>query len=62
MIAWFLRMMVMVLLIPAAALAQDNGPQARPINNRDKWLPRSVPTSDDVLRIPVPADFNAPKG
>ena len=46
---------------PAAA-AQDGGPEARPIYNRDQWLPPSVPTSDDVLRIPVPADFNAPKG
>jgi imidazolonepropionase-like amidohydrolase len=44
------------------AVAQDSGPEARPIYNRDQWLPKSVPTSDDVLRIPVPADHNAPKG
>lgn len=62
MMRWFLRLTWTVLLIPAIVFAQDRGPQARPINNRDQWLPRSVPTSDDVLRIPVPADFNAPKG
>lgn len=55
------------LLLGAAAItspvaAQDTGPEARPIYNRDQWLPPSVPTSDDVLRIPVPADYNAPKG
>ena len=60
--AGFLRLMWVVLLIPAAVVAQDAGPQSRPIYNRDQWLPRSVPTSDDGLRIPVPADFNAPKG
>jgi len=54
-------------LIAAAAMtspsaAQDGGPEARPIYDRDQWLPPSVPTSDDVLRIPAPADFNAPKG
>jgi imidazolonepropionase-like amidohydrolase len=62
MMRWFFRLTWLVLLIPALVSAQDRGPQARPINNRDQWLPGSVPTSDDVLRIPVPADFNAPKG
>jgi len=46
----------------AVAVAQDGGPEARPIYNRDKWLPKSVPTTDDGLRLPVPADHNAPKG
>ncbi|WP_447761526.1 amidohydrolase family protein [Sphingopyxis panaciterrae] len=49
-------------VIASPAAAQDGGPEARPIYNRDQWLPKSVPTSDDVLRIPVPADYNAPKG
>ncbi|ALJ14770.1 amidohydrolase family protein [Sphingopyxis macrogoltabida] len=49
-------------MIASPALAQDSGPEARPIYNRDQWLPKSVPLSDDVLRIPVPADYNAPKG
>ena len=62
MIARLLRLMVAVLLIPATVLAQDREPQARPIYNRDQWLPRSVPTSDDGLRIPQQADFNVPKG
>jgi imidazolonepropionase-like amidohydrolase len=60
--AWLLRLVFAVLLIPLTVVAQDRGPQARPLYNRDQWLPRSVPTSDDGLRIPVPADFNAPKG
>ncbi len=46
----------------APAAAQDGGPQARPLYKRDQWLPPSVPTSDDVLRVPTPADYNAPKG
>ena len=46
----------------AVAVAQDGGPEARPIYNRDKWLPKSVSTTDDGLRLPVPADYNAPKG
>lgn len=62
MIAWFVRLLWGVALIPALVVAQDGGPQARPLYNRDRWLPKSVPTSDDVLRIPVPADFNVPKG
>lgn len=47
--------------LPAFA-AKDEGPEARPIYNRDQWLPPRVPTSDDGLRVPVPADYNAPKG
>jgi imidazolonepropionase-like amidohydrolase len=62
MIAWFVRLLWGVALIPALVVAQDGGPQARLLYNRDRWLPKSVPTSDDVLRIPVPADFNVPKG
>lgn len=50
-----------VITTPAAA-AEDKGPEARPIYNRDQWLPKSVPTSDDVQRVPVPADYNGPKG
>jgi len=49
-------------LITTSAVAQDRGPEARPLYNRDQWLPKSVATSDDVLRIPMPADYNAPKG
>jgi imidazolonepropionase-like amidohydrolase len=60
--AWILRLILIALLAPALVVAQDNGPQSRPINNRDRWLPKSVPTSDDGLRIPQPADFNVPKG
>lgn len=60
--AWFVRLLWVLPLIASLAVAQDNGPQARPIYKRDRWLPESVPTSDDGLRIPVPADFNAPKG
>ena len=61
MIARLLPLLGVVALIGTPALAQT-GPQARPIYQRDQWLPKSVPTSDDVLRIPVPADHNAPKG
>lgn len=50
------------MLASVPAVAQDGGPDAPPINDRSKYLPASVPTSDDVLRIPVPADYNAPKG
>jgi len=46
----------------APAMAQDKGPEARPIYDRSGVLPASVPTSDDVLRIPVPKDYNVPKG
>jgi imidazolonepropionase-like amidohydrolase len=49
-------------LMAAPVVARDEGPQARPIYKRDQWLPASVPTSDDVLRVPMPADYNAPKG
>lgn len=62
MIAWVSRLALVALMAAAPATAQDSGPEARPIYNRDQWLPKSVPTSDDGLRIPVPADFNAPKG
>ena len=55
----FLLATVMTAL-PAAA--QDGGSDSLHIYNRDQWLPKSVPTSDYVLRIPVPADHNAPKG
>ncbi len=62
MISWFLRLLLVASLIATPAMARDDGPQARPIYNRDQWLPKSVPTSDEGLRIPVPADFNVPKG
>ncbi|HET9448331.1 MAG TPA: hypothetical protein VFO35_18830, partial [Steroidobacteraceae bacterium] len=62
----FLRLLGIIALIApsaaAVAIADDSAPQARPIYNRDRWLPKSVPTSDDGLRLPVPADHNAPKG
>jgi len=62
MITRLLRLLLLVPLIAMTAVAQDDGPQARPIYNRDQWLPKSVPTSDDGLRLPVPADHNVPKG
>ena len=42
--------------------ASDGGPDAQPLATRDRWLPQSVPTTDTVLRIPVPAGWNEPKG
>ncbi|NIJ37094.1 imidazolonepropionase-like amidohydrolase [Sphingopyxis panaciterrae] len=63
------KLRIAALLLAAAltstpALAQDGNmaPEARPIYDRDQWLPKSVPTSDEVLRIPVPAGYNAPTG
>jgi imidazolonepropionase-like amidohydrolase len=52
----------LALLSTMPADAQDTGPDVPPINDRSAWLPSTVPTSDDVLRIPVPAEYNAPKG
>lgn len=57
------RLLLAAALITAPALGQakgDNGPEARPI--ADRALPKSLPTSDDVLRVPVPLNYNAPKG
>lgn len=45
-----------------AAPPAEKGPEAQPIYDRSRWLPESVPTTDDVLRIPVPAGYNAPEG
>ena len=42
-------------------LASDGGPDAQPLATRDRWLPQSVPTSDTVLRIPVPAALTSPR-
>jgi imidazolonepropionase-like amidohydrolase len=53
---------LVALLIAAPAAAQVGGPDAPPIYDRSQWLPKSVPTTDDVLRIPVPAGINEPKG
>ena len=61
-IASILRLLWVLPLVAAPAAGQDSEPQARPIYNRDQWLPKSVPTTDDGLRLPVPADHNAPKG
>jgi imidazolonepropionase-like amidohydrolase len=58
----FVRGLSILALFATSAVAQDGGPEARPIYNRDRWLPKSVTTSDDGLRLPVPADHNAPKG
>jgi imidazolonepropionase-like amidohydrolase len=60
--AWLAGLLLATTLIAGPAVAQDRGPEARPVYDRGQWLPPSVPTSDDVLRIPVPADYNAPKG
>lgn len=62
MIARLLRLLLLASLVATPAVAKEDGPQARPIYNRDRWLPKSVPTSDEGLRIPQPADFNVPKG
>lgn len=62
MIARLFGLLLIASLIATPAAARDDGPQARPLYQRDQWLPKSVPTSDDVLRIPAPADYNAPKG
>ena len=62
MTAWVSRLLLATALLAVPAFAQDKGPEARPIYNRDQWLPKSITTSDDVLRVPVPADYNAPKG
>lgn len=59
---WLCGVFLAAAVVAAPALAQERGPEARPLYNRDQWLPKRVPTSDDVLRIPVPADYNAPKG
>ncbi len=45
-----------------AVAAPDKRQEVQPIYDRSEWLPESVPTSDDVLRIPVPAAHNAPEG
>ena len=59
---WILRLLMLAPLLATPAVAKDDGPQARPLYKRDQWLPKSVSTSDEVLRIPVPADHNVPKG
>jgi imidazolonepropionase-like amidohydrolase len=46
----------------SAEVSPDGGPDAQPLATRDRWLPSSVPTSDTVLRIPVAAGFDEPKG
>ena len=53
-------MLLVLFVCPSIVFAQVLPPP--PINDRDSWLPSSIPTSDDVQRIPVPKDFNAPKG
>ena len=65
-------LLITATMIGAAALAQgkgapskiasDGGPDAQPLATRDRWLPQSVPTTDTVLRIPVPPGWNEPKG
>lgn len=55
-------LLLATLLTATSALAQDRGPEARPLQTRDQWLPATAPTSDDVLRVPMPADYNLPKG
>ena len=43
-------------------VASDGGPDAQPLATREQWMPDSKPTTDTVLRIPVPAGWNEPKG
>ncbi|MES2451332.1 MAG: amidohydrolase family protein [Pseudomonadota bacterium] len=62
MTAWLRGLMLVGMVVATPAVAQEKGPDAQPIARRDRWLPPTVPTTDDVQRIPVPADFNIPKG
>jgi imidazolonepropionase-like amidohydrolase len=57
-----LSISAVALALSSPGVAQDGGADASPINDRSAWLPASVSTSDDVLRVPVPADYNTPKG
>ncbi|MBB4859359.1 hypothetical protein HNO88_002688 [Novosphingobium chloroacetimidivorans] len=59
---WLSGLLLAASAIAGPAMAQPDASDVQPLHNRDRWLPKSVPTSDDVLRIPVPADYNAPKG
>ena len=58
MTAWLRGLMLVGMVVATPAVAQEKGPDAQPIARRDRWLPPTVPTTDDVQRIPVPADFN----
>jgi imidazolonepropionase-like amidohydrolase len=51
-----------VLAAPAKTAYSDGGPDAQPLARRDRWLPADEPTTDTVLRIPVPAGYLEPKG
>lgn len=46
---------------PFSAHAQQAPDVPAPINDRSAYLPPSVNTSDDVLRVPQPDGYNAPK-
>ncbi|MDT9598856.1 amidohydrolase family protein [Sphingosinicella rhizophila] len=61
-IKWISTLLLSAALLASPATAQDRAAETRPIHDRSQWLPPSVPTSDDVLRIPAPAGYNAPKG
>jgi imidazolonepropionase-like amidohydrolase len=60
--SWLSAILLAAATIAGPAFAQDGGPEARPIYDRSEVLPDHLPTSDDVLRVPVPADYNAPEG
>lgn len=62
MIALVFRLILLALLIAPPSMAKGSDSQARPLYDRDQWLPPSIPTSDDVLRIPMPAEHNGPEG
>ncbi|HKX54696.1 MAG TPA: amidohydrolase family protein, partial [Xanthomonadales bacterium] len=61
-LAWLSALLFTVSLSAEAFGAQDQASAVSPLHDRGEWLPESVPTTDDVLRIPVPAGHNAPEG
>lgn len=57
-----MRWLANLALASALATGQTQAANAHPLGDRDQWMPASVTTSDDVLRVPMPPDFNAPEG
>jgi imidazolonepropionase-like amidohydrolase len=69
--AWLSGLLVTAAMIATPAMVQakaakarfsDGGPDAQPLAKRDRWLPADAPTTDTVLRVPVPAGYNEPQG
>jgi imidazolonepropionase-like amidohydrolase len=61
-LAWLSALLLIAVLSAQALGAQDQKTTVSPLHDRSEWLPETVTTTDDVLRIPVPADYNAPEG